>query len=107
MKSDRGLSTFADARHSGVFIPIASDLVIFPLIRLRESQKNIRTRLKIRITPLDLDSILTVTRHRGYFLEAKYPVLFGQENMQVHGVHGSVRDRPRSDRPTARIRTRV
>ena len=78
MKSDRGLQTFADARHSGAFTPITSDFVIFPVIRLRESQKNIRTRLKILTTPLDLDSVLTVTRHRGYFLKAKYPVPSGQ-----------------------------
>lgn len=48
MKSDGGLSTFADARHRTVFALITSDLVRFsPIVigETRESQKNLRTRL--------------------------------------------------------------
>ena len=78
MKSDRGLSTFADAQNRNDFAPITSDFDTFPLIRLRESQKNLRTRLKNFITPLEQDSVLKDTRHRGYFFTAKYPVLSGQ-----------------------------
>lgn len=106
-KSDGGLSTFADARHSGENNPMTSNLVIIPPIRHREFQKNLRTLLKISNSVSCLNSVLIVTRHRGYFHRTKYPIPSGPRKKEVHDIDGSVRVRPRSDRVTAHIRTNV